>query len=192
MNQAVKALVLKSSRTQVIILACLILLTGPWAHSAELATGGSDPQTADAAMRFFENHVRPILIEHCFECHGPDDQSGDLRLDSRSAMLLGGESGAVVQPGNSDDSMLMSAVRYEGYEMPPSGPIADEKIEVLRQWIDAGGALARGDGRADRPPALRRTGVHRRGPAVVGDPAAGRSSRPAGTADDVRLARGRG
>ena len=49
---------------------------------------------------FFETHVRPVLVEKCVGCHGEQKQSGGLRLDSRDAMLKGGESGAALIPGD--------------------------------------------------------------------------------------------
>ena len=70
----------------------------------------------------FETKIRPILAEHCVKCHGPDKQSAGLRLDSREAMLKGGESeGAAIKPGDPDASPLVQAVRHEGdLKMPPT------------------------------------------------------------------------
>ncbi|MCA9218856.1 MAG: hypothetical protein KDA71_00935, partial [Planctomycetales bacterium] len=65
---------------------------------------------------FFEQHVRPLLVERCYECHGPEKQKGDLRVDSRAALLVGGESGPAVVPGDSAASLLIEAVNYESFE----------------------------------------------------------------------------
>ena len=51
-----------------------------------------------AAVEFFEARVRPILVDQCMKCHGPKKQSSGLRLDSREAVLKGGESGPAVVP----------------------------------------------------------------------------------------------
>ena len=88
--------------------------------------------------KFFENEVRPLLAEKCWGCHGAEKQKGDLRLDSIDAILHGGESGASLVPGNADESLLIQAVRYESFEMPPSGPLTDKEIEVLSRWVKMG------------------------------------------------------
>lgn len=88
--------------------------------------------------RFFEQHVRPLLIENCFECHGKSKHKGDLRLDSISEILAGGESGPSIVPKKPDESLLIEAVRYESYEMPPSGKMSGEKIAILEKWVEMG------------------------------------------------------
>ena len=71
-------------------------------------------QTAPAASAdFFESKVRPVLANNCYNCHG-NSQLGGLRLDSRDGMLKGGKSGPAIVPGNSDDSLLVRAIRQTG------------------------------------------------------------------------------
>lgn len=89
-------------------------------------------------VRFFESKVRPLLVEHCNQCHGRNKQKGELRLDSLGAMLAGGESGPAIVPGEVDESLLIEAVRYESYEMPPSGQLDEKSIDVLAEWIAMG------------------------------------------------------
>ena len=89
-------------------------------------------------LRFFEEKVRPILATRCQRCHSEDKQKGSLRLDSSAALLTGGDSGAAIVPGKPDESLLIQAVRYEAFEMPPDGKLADDEIAVLSQWIQAG------------------------------------------------------
>lgn len=123
------------SRLGLAVIACLVMpVAARSATPASPAVAGTD----DSAMRFFESHVRPLLVEHCLECHGPEEASGSLRLDSLAGVLTGGDSGPAVVAGDSEASLLLAAVRYDGYEMPPSGPLPAEHVEVLRQWIDAG------------------------------------------------------
>ncbi|MCA9248668.1 MAG: PSD1 domain-containing protein, partial [Planctomycetales bacterium] len=93
---------------------------------------------SDAQMRFFESNVRPLLVEHCNQCHGRNKQEGELRLDSLDAMLTGGDSGPAIVPGEVDESLLIEAVRYESYEMPPSGQLDEKSINVLVEWIAMG------------------------------------------------------
>ena len=71
-------------------------------------------QAADGPIEFFEQAVRPILVEACIRCHGPDRQRGGLRLDSRQALIAGGESGPAIVPGDPDSSRLIAAVRRVG------------------------------------------------------------------------------
>ena len=89
-------------------------------------------------MKFFEKEVRPLLSEHCWSCHGKQQQKGALRLDTRGHLLLGGDSGKSIVPGKPDESLLIEAVRYESYEMPPSGKLKDDQIKVLEKWISLG------------------------------------------------------
>ena len=72
--------------------------------------GFADDPTSDQ-LKFFESNVRPILVKHCHKCHSGDEPKGELNLDSRSGLLTGGESGAVVSPGNPADSPLVARTR---------------------------------------------------------------------------------
>ncbi len=100
--------------------------------------------TAQAAevngIVFFESKIRPLLIERCVECHGEKKHKGDLRLDSRAAWQKGGESGAVITPGDPEASLLIKAVRYadKDLQMPPKRQLAPEEIATLEQWVKMG------------------------------------------------------
>lgn len=99
-----------------------------------------------AKETFFREKVLPLLESRCFECHGPESEAkGDLKLSSRAAMLAGGESGAAIVPEKPDESLLIQAVRYEGFEMPPRSRMPDEEIEIFSQWIADGAVLPDGD-----------------------------------------------
>ncbi|QDT77370.1 Planctomycete cytochrome C [Gimesia maris] len=89
-------------------------------------------------LHFFEKEVRPLLIKHCLECHGDKKQKGELRLDSLKAMLTGGESGPSIVPGKSHESLLVEAINYESYEMPPDEKLSDKEIATLTRWVDTG------------------------------------------------------
>jgi cytochrome c553 len=92
-----------------------------------------------AADDHFEKHVRPLLVEKCQSCHGPEKQKGGLRLDSRAALLKGGDSGPAVAPGKPAESLLVKAVGYAGdLKMPPKGKLSDKEIALLSRWIEAG------------------------------------------------------
>lgn len=93
-------------------------------------------------VAFFENRIRPVLVEHCYDCHSADADSieGELTLDSRAAVQRGGRSGAVIVPGDPAASTLLRAIEYEHTElqMPPTGKLPDEVIADVRRWIEVG------------------------------------------------------
>lgn len=92
----------------------------------------------------FEIHVRPLLMKHCIECHGDAKQEGGLRLTSIHDMIKGGESGPAVVPGKPDESLLIEALRYESFEMPPSGQLSDGVTDAIADWIGAGATWPKG------------------------------------------------
>jgi mono/diheme cytochrome c family protein len=90
-----------------------------------------DTTPSDAASEFFEAKIRPVLITHCYECHSADAKSvkGGLRLDLRESSRRGGESGAAVVPGDATESLLLSALKHESFQMPPERKLPDEVID---------------------------------------------------------------
>ena len=87
----------------------------------------------------FEAEVLPVLERRCFACHGPLRQRGNLRLDSRPAMLIGGGRGAAIVPGDAEASLLVAAIRREDeLEMPPPRALDAAERELLEAWIEAG------------------------------------------------------
>lgn len=97
------------------------------------------PPTAEQ-LRFFETNVRPVLVEHCQKCHGSKKQWAGLRLDSREALLRGGDSGAAIVPGEPNKSLLIRAVRHEdeNLKMPEDGKLSDRQIADLVRWVEMG------------------------------------------------------
>ena len=90
---------------------------------------------------FFESRIRPLLIEHCMECHGAETQWGDLRVDSLERLLQGGEHGPALVPGKPTESLLLERVQGKGdLRMPPEEktPLTSVQIDSLRQWIATG------------------------------------------------------
>ncbi len=113
---------------------CCVYLQLLWISAAH----GAAPTTEQ--LQFFEREIRPLLAKNCYECHSGRAKKlqASLRLDSRAGMLRGGDSGAVIVPGKPAESLLMGAVRYEDYEMPPRGKLKDREIAALKKWIFAG------------------------------------------------------
>jgi len=105
---------------------------------AEPKKAAPAPEVTTEQIKFFETHVRPLLAAKCFKCHGQEKQSGELRLDGRAAMLAGGESGESIVPGKPTESLLIEAINYESFEMPPDGKLSDDEIAVLTKWVSIG------------------------------------------------------
>ncbi len=105
---------------------------------------------ADAdGLAFFESKVRPLLIERCLDCHSPEHKvKGGLRLDSREGWAIGGDSGAAIVPGKPDDSLLISAIRYNNKDlrMPEKRKLPDAEIAIFEEWVRRGAPDPRAGG----------------------------------------------
>lgn len=114
-----------------------------WAPNAAPAAEPDDneqqPAFAPADVEFFEKKVRPLLAARCQECHGPEQQKGNLRLDARSSLLQGGDTAPAIVPGKPDESLLVDAIRYgDIYQMPPDSRLPAEEVETLVEWVRRG------------------------------------------------------
>jgi len=96
--------------------------------------------TPEEGVAFFEKRIRPLLAEHCYECHGGKKAKGGLRLDSRDGWAKGGDSGTALLPGKPDDSLLIKGVRHwdKDFKMPPDTRLAQTQIDDLIQWVKLG------------------------------------------------------
>src|SRR3954451_13852136 len=95
----------------------------------------------------FAHEIVPILRTHCGQCHTGDKKKGGYSMNTRAALIAGGESGAAVVPGKSDKSELLRRVlsRDKDEQMPPEGPrLNDKETALLKAWIDGGLAWAEG------------------------------------------------
>ena len=114
----------------------------------EISSPGSfGPMTDEEAIKFYSEKVKPILKESCFECHAddPEDLQGSLALTSRKSILRGGDSGPAVDTNSPTESLLIKAINYKIYEMPPGGKLSDDKIQILSQWVKLGMPFAPGE-----------------------------------------------
>ena len=96
---------------------------------------------AEIDFEYFEKHVRPVLAEKCYACHGAGAANlfAGLRLDSRAGLLRGGDSGPAIVPQDSAGSLLLKALRGEAKTpMPPTGRLPEERIAAIAAWVDAG------------------------------------------------------
>ena len=102
---------------------------------------------------FFETRIRPVLADNWVSCHGPDKQRGGLRLDSRSALLKGADSGPVIVSDKPETSALLRVVRYEEkIKMPPKTQLAPEAVAALTAWVQMGAPWPDGPAVAAKKP----------------------------------------
>lgn len=128
----------------------MFLLTSPGA--------ADDPAAfSPEQLEFFEKRIRPVLVQHCYECHSVDSKilRGGLMVDSRGGLLQGGDTGPAVVPGAPGESLLLAALRHESYEMPPQGKLPAAVIQDFETWIANGAA----DPRTEVKSAAKSTGM---------------------------------
>src|SRR2546421_1887336 len=115
------------------LIACALLL--PAASRFNLLTAAPVPVD-------FRRDIEPILIKRCSECHGPDKQKNNLRLDVKADAFKGGKSGkAAILPGKSAESEIIVRVSSTDPDevMPPKGDrLTPAQVAALRAWIDQG------------------------------------------------------
>jgi len=102
---------------------------------------GSVTRASEAERaEFFETRIRPVLLKHCFGCHGGETTNAELRLDNLDSLLKGGDSGPAIIIGNAADSLLLKAVSHQDadLQMPPDEKLPAEIIEDLSTWIQQG------------------------------------------------------
>ena len=116
-------------------------------HLSVLLSGFAAPllQAAEPDRRgneFFESKIRPVLIQHCYQCHSEAAKKtkGDLRVDTRNGLREGGESGPAVVPDSVKDSLLLDALRHTraDLKMPPRGKLPDAVIADFVKWVEMG------------------------------------------------------
>src|ERR671913_463738 len=88
----------------------------------------------------FARDVQPIFQQNCIGCHGPTQQMSGFRLDRRRDAMKGGSLGAVIGPGNSAGSRLYQRLIGPNFgpQMPPTGALRPEQVEIIKNWIDQG------------------------------------------------------
>jgi hypothetical protein len=135
------------SFVRLVVLTLWIVLVGCWCWPVPTyGQSGPDkpkepnrPEFTAAQIEFFESQVRPILFEHCYECHDPSngEPGGGLSLASRSDILAGGDSGTAIDPSDPMQSLMIEAVRHgPRVQMPPDRKLPTEDIATLIKWIE--------------------------------------------------------
>ena len=124
--------------------------------------GFSAAATSQAAIEpgklaFFEKEIRPLLVEHCYECHSAAKakDKGGLTLDSEAGWMDGGDSGPALVPGKISESLLIEAVEQgdPDFAMPPKYKLQPAEIAALKKWV----AMGAPDPRDGKPKAAPKT-----------------------------------
>ncbi len=90
-------------------------------------------------IRFFDDHVAPILEKRCLPCHNEELKNANISFLDRDSLLSGGTLGPALIPGRPDQSLLIAALRHEGeLQMPPGPKLSSKEIAVLTEWIKRG------------------------------------------------------
>jgi hypothetical protein len=156
--KAIGAWTLFALRTRIYIWGVLfpVLVLCAGANQAYAVGAEQRIQMLEAVLDFFENlpgtvepssnhamyteRVEPILSEYCFSCHQPGKTRAGLDLTTREALLIGGDSGLAVVPGNAEESLLVRLVRHEQEPAMPHklDPLPDDAVATLEAWVNAG------------------------------------------------------
>ncbi len=128
-------------------LGSFVSLSGTFSTAAEPAgvTNGVSASEKDgpAGIAFFESKIRPVLVEQCYECHSAEagKSKGNLLLDSRHNIRLGGDTGPAIVPEDPEGSLLLAAIAHTDpdLEMPPKkAPLGPAIVADFRTWIEMG------------------------------------------------------
>lgn len=126
-------------RVWLFVILSALFVDSAWGEDAPNAKGPLTPEQTE----FFEKKIRPVLVKHCYQCHSQEAEAanqlkGGLLLDSREGTLTGGDSGPAVEPGKPDETLLLEALRYDTFKMPPKGKLPDNVIADFEAWVKMG------------------------------------------------------
>ena len=103
-----------------------------------------------AKLDFFESKIRPVLIKHCYKCHSVESgkHKGGLLVDSREALIKGGDSGPSIVPGKPEESLMITAMSYEDLDlqMPEKKQLPKQIVDDFRKWVKDGAVDPRKSG----------------------------------------------
>jgi uncharacterized membrane protein/mono/diheme cytochrome c family protein len=133
------------SRWMILMLA---VIAGVWAAEplSPSPTAAPGSVMSPYAAEFFNRKVQPILVEHCYECHGNGRHKGGLSVATLDDFLRGAHDGVVLIPGDVAKSKLIPSIRWETSDedlhMPPETKLSDAQIADLTQWVAMGAPWA--------------------------------------------------
>lgn len=132
----------RSQNASIVIVIVMLLAILPIANRAIAQLPDIPSRDSDNRVEFFEMKIRPVLIEHCYDCHNSTrNTDGGLALDQREASLQGGDGGAIIVPGKPAESRLLAILRHEveGLKMPEGGAKLDNSVIAdFEKWIAMG------------------------------------------------------
>jgi len=110
---------------------------------ATVAPVATKPVDVAVGHAFFEQKIRPVLVEHCYSCHSQEAHASkklqaELYVDSAAGLLTGGETGPALVRGKPAESLLIKALKYDGVEMPPTGKLPPEVVADFVKWVEMG------------------------------------------------------
>jgi hypothetical protein len=155
-NHRFRVLSAPHGRLTVLSVVAMCTLAGPlYSQDADMMSDDSmmnetgmmaeEPSFSRKDLDFFESKIRPLLLGRCVNCHSNDGSriNAGFRVDTRMQLLLGGDSGPAVIPGDPDASLLIQAIRYDdpGLEMPPRGRLTRDEIKLLEDWVSMGAPM---------------------------------------------------
>ena len=124
-----------------LFLATIYVAAAP-ADDAGASVSGKSPAAPSEGIEYFEKHIRPVLVKHCYSCHSSEANSveGGLLLDTRQSLLKGGDSGPAIVPGRPEKSRLLRAISHadEELQMPPEEKLPAEVVKRFQQWVAMG------------------------------------------------------
>ena len=133
---------LKSTARLLCLLGAAVTLGCALSNRFEITLFGADnPPATSASAQFFKDKIRPILTQNCYACHTDSAMGamGQLRVDSREALLKGGGRGPAIVPGDPEKSLLIEAVRQTGaLKMPMGGQLTEQQVADLVAWVKMG------------------------------------------------------
>ena len=129
------------------VISATLLATWAFTLGTSAALPASDPSESP---EFFEKRIRPVLSEQCFKCHSSNAEKlkGGLMLDSREAILKGGDTGPAIEPGDPEKSLLIDAIRWKDkdMQMPPKKQLSPEEVACIEAWVKAGAPWPQDEG----------------------------------------------
>ena len=117
----------------------LVLFFSQSVCAQEQVTQKNESNPTQQQIHFFESKIRPLLIDRCIDCHSDDEPESGLSLESRAAILRGGDLGPAVIPGKPKDSLLISAINHDEFlKMPPKEKLSTVNVVDLTKWVQMG------------------------------------------------------
>ena len=121
-----------------------LILAGGFVSAASVAEAPAQKpaELSKETIEFFEARIRPVLVDRCYECHSAQAKKikGELLLDSAPGVAKGGAGGAVIVPGDVENSPLIHAIRWtdSDFAMPPKASLTPQQVRDFEQWVKLG------------------------------------------------------